>query len=116
MSFTDDAGNEEALTSAATTAVAGAVPDQVDSGSPSYITVEVTEDTSDPINIVTNFTITWSDAAVCSVDYNAYLNIKPTTRPGDETAGSQLHLGSAASDGAQITNPNPANDGLGDSP
>ena len=58
VSFTDDAGNEEALTSAATTAVAGAVPDQVDSGSPSYITVEVTEDTSDPINIVTNFTIT----------------------------------------------------------
>ena len=103
VSFTDDANNQETLTSAATTAVAGAVPAPVDSGSPSYITVEVTEDTSDPINIVTNFTITWSDAAVCSVDYNAYLNIKPTTRTGDETAGSQLHLGSAASDGAQIT-------------
>ena len=103
LSFTDDAGNDEALTSAATTAVAGAVPAQVDSGSPSYITVEVTEDYSDPINIVTNFAITWSDAAVCSVDYNAYLNIKPSTLTGDETEGSQLHLGSAASDGAQIT-------------
>ncbi len=99
VSFTDDAGNEETLTSVATTAVAGAV----DSGAPSYITVEVTEDYSDPINIVTNFAITWNDAAVCSVDYNAYLNIKPSTLTGDETEGSQLHLGSAASDGAQIT-------------
>ena len=99
ISFTDDADNQEMLTSVATTAVAGAV----DSGAPSYITVEVTEDYSDPINIVTNFAITWSDAAVCSVDYNAYLNIKPSTLTGDETEGSQLHLGSAASDGAQIT-------------
>ena len=99
VSFTDDADNEETLTSVATTAVAGAV----DSGAPSYITVEVTEDYSDPINIVTNFAITWSDTAVCSVDYNAYLNIKPSTLTGDETEGSQLHLGSAASDGAQIT-------------
>ena len=103
LSFTDDAGNDEALTSAATTAVAGAVPAPVDSGAPSYITVEVTEDYSDPINIVTNFTITWNDADVCSVDYNAYLNIKPTYLTGDETEESQLHLGSAASDGAQIT-------------
>ena len=99
VSFTDDADNEETLTSVATTAVAGAV----DSGAPSYITVEVTEDYSDPINIVTNFAITWNAAAVCSVDYNAYLNIKPSTLTGDETEGSQLHLGSAASDGAQIT-------------
>ena len=99
VSFTDDADNEETLTSVATTAVAGAV----DSGGPSYITVEVTEDSSDPINIVTNFAITWSDADVCSVDYNAYLNIKPTYLTDDETEGSQLHLGSAASDGAQIT-------------
>ena len=99
VTFADDADNEETLTSVATTAVAGAV----DSGAPSYITVEVTEDYSDPINIVTNFAITWNDAAVCSVDYNAYLNIKPSTLTGDETEGSQLHLGSAASDGAQIT-------------
>ena len=59
----------------------------------------MTEDSSDPINIVTNFTITWSNDSFCSVGYNAYL----TTRTGDETEGSQLHLGSAASDGAQIT-------------
>ena len=97
VSFTDDADNEETLTSVATTAVAGAAP--AISGAPSYITVEVTEDSSDPNNIITNFTITWSDAALCSVGYNAYLR----TRTGDETEGSQLHLGSAASDGAQIT-------------
>ena len=101
VSFTDDADNEETLTSLATTAVAGAAP--ATAVGPSYITVEVTEDYSDPINIVTNFAITWSDADVCSVDYNAYLNIKPTTRPSHETAGSQLHLGSAAFDSAQIT-------------
>ena len=97
VSFTDDADNEETLTSVATTAVAGAAP--AISGAPSYITVEVTEDSSDPINIVTNFTITWSNDSFCSVGYNAYL----TTQTGDETEGSQLHLGSAASDGAQIT-------------
>ena len=97
VSFTDAADNEETLTSVATTAVAGAAP--AISGAPSYITVEVTEDSSDPINIVTNFTITWSNDSFCSVGYNAYL----TTRTGDETEGSQLHLGSAASDGAQIT-------------
>ena len=97
VSFTDDADNEETLTSVATTAVAGAAP--AISGAPSYITVEVTEDSSDPNNIVTNLTITWSDASLCSVGYNAYLK----TRTGDETEGSQLHLGSAASDGAQIT-------------
>ena len=97
VSFTDDADNEETLTSVATTAVAGAAP--AISGAPSYITVEVTEDSSDPINIVTNFTITWSNDSFCSVGYKAYLK----TRTGDETEGSQLHLGSAASDGAQIT-------------
>ena len=97
VSFTDDADNEETLTSMATTAVAGAAP--AISGGPSYITVEVTEDSSDPINIITNFTITWSNDSFCSVGYNAYL----TTRTGDETEGSQLHLGSAASGGAQIT-------------
>ena len=97
VSFTDDADNEETLTSMATTAVAGAAP--AISGGPSYITVEVTEDSSDPINIITNFTITWSNDSFCSVGYNAYLK----TRTGDETEGSQLHLGSAASDGAQIT-------------
>ena len=95
VSFTDDVANEESLTSAATGAVAASPP--------SYITVAVSEDTSDPNNIVTNFTVTWSNSDDCSTSYNAYLNIKPWTRPGHETPGSQLHLGSVAFDGAQIT-------------
>ena len=94
VSFTDDAANEESLTSAATGAVA--------EGPPSHITVVVTEDRSDPNNIVTNFTVTWRDSDGCSTNYNAYLNINPGPEPGHET-GSQLHLGSAPSDGAQIT-------------
>ena len=101
VTFRTTVGERVSLTSAPTTAVAGAAP--AVSGAPSYITVEVTADYSDPINIVTNFTITWNDADVCSVDYNAYLNIKPSTLAGDVTEESQLHLGSAASDGAQIT-------------
>ena len=96
VSFTDDAANEESLTSEATAEVAAAGP-------PAYITVVVTEDTSDPNNIVSNFTVTWSDAGDCSTNYNAYLHIRPGTRPGHETPGSILHLGSAASEEAQIT-------------
>ena len=95
VSFTDDGANAETLTSAATGAVAAAPP--------SYITVFVSEDRSDRNNIVTNFTVTWSDSGDCSTNYNAYLNIEPGTRPGHETPGTQLHLGSAPSDGAQIT-------------
>ena len=96
VSFTDGAANEESLTSEATAEVAAA-------GQPGHITVVVTEDTSDPNNIVTNFTVTWSDADNCSTNYNAYLIINRGTQPGHETPESQLDLGSAAFDGAQIT-------------
>ena len=101
VTFTDDAGNEEAVTSMATAAVESA-PTQAESDGMSYITVAVTEDDSDLSNIVTNFTVTWSDSNDCSTDYNAYLNIEPT-HPGHEAAGSQQHLGSAPPDGTQIT-------------
>ena len=107
VSFTDDAGFEETLTSTAASPVISAgvgAGGQSGSEEVSYITVAVTENTSDPNNIVTNFTVTWSDADDCSTDYNAYLNIEPGTLPGYETPGSQHHLGSAASDGAQIAN------------
>ena len=96
LSFTDDAGNGETLTSEATAEVAAAGP-------PGHITVAVTKDTSDPNNIVTNVTVTWSDADNCSTNYNAYLIIGRGTQPGHETPESQLDLGSAAFDGAQIT-------------
>ena len=100
VSFTDDEGNKETLTSSATTAVEA----QANAEPPSYITVAVTKRTSDPNNIVTNFTISWFDSDDCTTDYNAYLNIAAGNRPGQETPGSQHHLGSVASDGAQIAN------------
>ena len=106
VTFTDDADNNETLTSAATgpvIAAAGGASGQSDSEGVSYITVEATEDTSDPNSIVTNFTVDWSDADDCSTNYNTYLNVKPHTQPGQETSGSQHHLGSAASDATEIT-------------
>ena len=59
----------------------------------SYLTVVVTEDDSDPDNVVSTFTITWNDAEDCSASYNAYL---------DGVVGDRIHLGSAASEGEQI--------------
>ena len=97
VSFTNDSGNGETLTSDATTAVAARA--QTNSKAVSYITVVVTEDTSDPNNVISNFTVTWSDADDCATNYNAYLNIQQV--PG--TPESQLHLGSAASNSTQIT-------------
>ena len=92
VSFTDDAANEESLTSAATGAVAAAPS--------SYITVAVTEDSSDPDNIVTNFTVTWSDSDDCSTNYNIYLAVSPS---GNDAEISRTHLGSAASGSTQAT-------------
>ena len=95
VSFTDDADNQEMLTSAPTAAVAA--PAQADSEDEpselSYLTVVVTEDDSDPDNVFTTFTITWNDAEDCSASYNAYL---------DGVVGDPIHLGSAASEGEQI--------------
>ena len=83
------------LTSAPTAVVAA--PAQVDSeNEPSewnHLTVVVTEDDSDPDDVVSTFTITWSDAEDCSASYNAYL---------DGVVGEPIHLGSAASEGEQI--------------
>ena len=95
VSFTDDADNQEMLTSAPTAAVAA--PAQADSEDEpselSYLTVVVTEDDSDPDNVFTTFTITWNDAEDCSASYNAYL---------DGVVGDPIHLGSAASEDEQI--------------
>ena len=96
VSFTDDAGYDETLTSAATGAVAGAVA----AAPSSYITVAVTEDSSDSDNIVTNFTVTWSDSDDCSTNYNIYLAVSPS---GNEAEISRTHLGSAASGSTQAT-------------
>ena len=104
VSFTDDAANEESLTSAATGAVAGAVA----AAPSSYITVAVTEDSSDPDNIVTNFTVTWSDSDDCSTNYNIYLAV--WTGPGVGQTTRTL-LGSAASGSTQATLPIPHSGG-----
>ena len=83
------------LTSAPTAVVAA--PAQVDSENEpselSHLTVVVTEDDSDPDDVVSTFTITWNDAEDCSASYNAYL---------DDVVGEPIHLGSAASEGEQI--------------
>ena len=97
VSFTDDADNEETLTSTATESVA-AVAEADDGDGPSlrsYITVVVADDQSDPDNVGTSLGITWSDVDECSSDYNAYISNSPED--------GKTHLGSAASDGAQIT-------------
>ena len=97
--FSDDAGNNETLTSAPTAAVAApAQADSEDEPAISYITVVVAEDTSDPDNTRTDFKITWSDVDDCSTEYNAYLNSWTYANGRDRT-----HLGSAATDGSQIT-------------
>ena len=95
VSFTNDADNGETLTSMPTAVVAA--PAQVDSENEpselSHLTVVVTEDDSDPDDVVSTFTITWNDAEDCSASYNAYL---------DGVVGEPIHLGSAASEGEQI--------------
>ena len=104
VSFTDDAANEESLTSAATGAVAAAVV----AAPSSYITVAVTEDSSDPDNIVTNFTVTWSDSDDCSTNYNIYLAVWTGPGVGQTT---RTHIGSAASGSTQATLPIPYSGG-----
>ena len=60
----------------------------------------MTEDSSDSDNIVTNFTVTWSDSDDCSTNYNIYLAVSPS---GNEAEISRTHLGSAASGSTQAT-------------
>ncbi len=101
VTFTDDAGNLESLTSEATAVVSAStqIASEDEPSLRSHITVVVAEDTSDPDNPRTDFTVTWKDVDVCSTRYNAYFsNEMDVTRGGDTT-----HLGSAAADGSQIT-------------
>ena len=89
VSFTDDGGNAETSTSPVTASVASsAQPDTL-----SYLTVVVTEDESDPDNVVSTFTMTWNDEYNCSDGYNAYLL---------PVFGDVRSLGSAVSQDEQI--------------
>ena len=94
--FTDDADNEETLTSAATAAVAAAANTPV-TGAPTisdpeaYVTVEI-KDGDD--------TVSWSDPGNCSSDYNLYLAVTP---PDNDAETARTHLGSAASGSDEAT-------------
>ena len=88
VSFTDDAGNGETLTSSATAAVA-AQAEPV-----SFITVEVTADRYH--REAQLIAVTWTDVDDCSTNYNAYLHYIGEV---DEV----VHLGSATSSGTEIT-------------
>ena len=99
VSFTDDAGNEETLNSAATAAVVGAESDiEPNVG---YVTVVVQENNSVPDTPATDFTVTWNDPEECSDGYSAYIS---------GWVGSVLDLGSTDSDGTQIAKTVPQSD------
>ena len=83
VTFTDDAGNQESLTSEATGKVAPARPR-------GYMTVVVTG---------TNSTVTWNDSGDCSTDYNIY------KRSSRDSGGEvpRTHLGFATSGSSEAT-------------
>ena len=90
VSFTDDADNEETLTSAATDAVAAA-PTPNSPVTKAYITVVIASGDD---------TVSWSDPGGCSSDYNIYKAITPS---GNDSETSHIHLVSAASGSTQAT-------------
>ena len=98
VSFTDDAGNEETLTSAATSLVGAESDIEPNVG---YVTVVVQENNSDPDTPATDFTVTWNDPEECSDGYSAYIS---------GWVGSVLDLGSTDSDGTQIAKTVPQSD------
>ena len=70
------------------------------------VTVEVTEDDTDPDDVTTSLTVTWRDAKDCSSEYNAYFatwlhGVPGTEELPDELQGYRIHLGSATSDASQ---------------
>ena len=86
VTFTDDAGNAETLTSEATDAV------KVATTTPkAYITVVIAAGDD---------TVSWSDPDECTSDYNTYLKV--TSGPGTGTT-SRTHIGSVASGSTEAT-------------
>ena len=90
VDFTDDAGNEESLTSAATDAVAAA-PNPNSPATKAYITVVIASGGD---------TVSWSDPGGCSSDYNIYKAITPSV---NDSETSHIHLVSAAPGSTQAT-------------
>ncbi len=90
VTFTDDADNEETLTSAATDAVAAA-PTPNSPVTKAYITVVIASGDD---------TVSWSDPGGCSSDYNIYKAITPSDNYSET---SHIHLVSAAPGSTQAT-------------
>ena len=86
VTFTDDAGNAETLTSEATDAV-----NETASEPKAYITVVIAAGDD---------TVSWSDPDECTSDYNTYLKV--TSGPGTGTT-SRTHIGSVASGSTEAT-------------
>ena len=98
VTFTDDSGHTESLTSEPTPLVTTAVQIQSHSEAASFVTVVVSEDTSAINDEDINLAITWRDADGCSTNYNAYF-----VGGGFNPPGNQIHLGSASSDSVSMT-------------
>ena len=90
VSFTDDGGNDETLTSEATEAVAAA-PTPNSPATKAYITVVIASGDD---------TVSWSDPDGCSSDYNIYKAITPS---GNDSETSHIHLVSSAPGSTQAT-------------
>ena len=93
VTFTDDAGNAETLTSEATDAVKVATTtlNETASEPKAYITVVIAAGDD---------TVSWSDPDECTSDYNTYLKV--TSGPGTGTK-SRTHIGSVASGSTEAT-------------
>ena len=93
VTFTDDAGNAETLTSEATDAVKVATTtlNETASEPKAYITVVIAAGDD---------TVSWSDPDECTSDYNTYLNV--TSGPGSGTK-TRTHIGSVASGSTEAT-------------
>ena len=93
VTFTDDAGNAETLTSEATNPVKVA-------------TTTLNETASDPKAYITvviaagDDTVSWSDPDECTSAYNTYLKV--TSGPGTGTK-TRIHIGSVASGSTEAT-------------
>ena len=93
VTFTDDAGNAETLTSEATDAVKVATTtlNETASEPKAYITVVIAAGDD---------TVSWSDPDECTSDYNTYLKV--TSGPGTGTK-SRTHIGSVALGSTEAT-------------
>ena len=102
VSFTDDAGNDESLTSAATEAV-DARPNSPATGQPTQVAPQSGSDPDAYVTVVitsSDDTVSWSDPDECTSDYNTYLSV--TSGPGTGTT-SRTHIGSVASGSTEAT-------------